>query len=236
MFTLQQIESWITQTFNPAIGEYGQDYAVPVGTPVYSPVAGTIGTQDLGKQAWGKRVFVNVTDPLVKAAGIAQFAIGHLTSFAVSPGQTVQPGQLLGYSGGATSDPSSGDSTGPHVEPQFLSKSGAPLSITGVFAKFSGFESAIFNGGAPKATTSSSSSSSSNGLANLSFPGGSLNVPDPFASAGGLAGVLGRGFAFLIAIPIVVIGLFLIVSGDLEKLGERAADAVEKVAPAAVAA
>ena len=98
-------------------GDPGIDYGTPVGTSMYTPFAGTIRVEDKGKSDWGKRVMVVLDNGYT-------FAIGHLTSFAVSDGQRVNPGDLLGLSGGALSDPSSGNSTGPHVEVQWISPGG----------------------------------------------------------------------------------------------------------------
>jgi len=84
---------------------------------MYTPFAGTIRVEDQGKGAWGKRVMVVLDNGYT-------FAIGHLTSFSVSDGQRVNPGDLLGLSGGAVNDPSSGNSTGPHVEIQWISPGG----------------------------------------------------------------------------------------------------------------
>lgn len=97
--------------------EDGIDYRMPPGTALYSPFAGTIVTEDMGKADWGKRVFVKLANGYI-------FAIGHMTSFAVTNGEQVEPGMLLGLSGGAQSDPSSGNSTGPHVEIQWISPNG----------------------------------------------------------------------------------------------------------------
>lgn len=93
--------------------ELGVDYAMPVGTSLYSPFAGTVvSTEDNGKNDWGKRV-------IVRLASGQEFAIGHMTNFSVSVGEQINPGDLLGLSGGDPSDPSSGESTGAHVEFQW---------------------------------------------------------------------------------------------------------------------
>jgi hypothetical protein len=242
----------ITQTFNPAIGEYGQDYSLPVGRPIYSPVGGTIGTEDKGKADWGKRVLVFTSSATAAATGVTAFAVGHLTKFAVSAGQKIKPGDLIGYSGGAKSDPSSGDSSGPHVEPQFFGKGMKPINPVDIFKRFASWEQAIFSGG-----SSSNSGDWWNVIVspkgNLS-PSGSSSVPtlDPLAgvadaigqatgaaqsTVGDLTTAATRAFWFLFAFALFMVGVFLIFFGDLEKLGERVADVAEKVAPeAAVAA
>lgn len=98
--------------------EVGVDYGLPVGTQLYSPFAGTISVEDDGKSNWGKRVFVKLDNGYT-------FAIGHMTQFDVTNGQRVNPGDLLGLSGGAVGDPSSGNSTGPHVEVQWIAPDGS---------------------------------------------------------------------------------------------------------------
>ena len=101
--------------------EVGVDYGMPTGTGIYAPFSGVIRTEDGGKSNWGKRVFVYLDNGYV-------FAVGHMSSFNVQDGQRVKPGDLLGGSGGDPSDPSSGDSTGPHIEVQWISPDGQYLN------------------------------------------------------------------------------------------------------------
>lgn len=101
--------------------EEGIDYGMGQGTLLYTPFAGTIQVEDDGKSNWGKRVFVRLDNGYT-------FAIGHMHSFAVSDGQRVNPGDLLGESGGNVNDPSSGVSTGDHIEVQWLSPGGQYLN------------------------------------------------------------------------------------------------------------
>lgn len=100
--------------------ERGIDLAMPVGTPIYSPFAGTVlgrsdytyatdtssvwGTNQVqgayaqtGYNQWGGEV-----DILTQLAGIGQKVgyVFHLDALAVKPGQQVAKGQLIGYSGG----------------------------------------------------------------------------------------------------------------------------------------
>jgi hypothetical protein len=99
--------------------EVGNDYGMPVGTPIYAPFGGYISVTQEGKQGWGNRVLVR--DP---ATGLT-FGVGHLNRFG--PNGTsgyVQAGQIIGYSGGAKDDPNSGSSDGAHVEVQLIDPSG----------------------------------------------------------------------------------------------------------------
>jgi murein DD-endopeptidase MepM/ murein hydrolase activator NlpD len=213
----------ITQRFNMAIGEYGQDYAVPVGTPIYSPVAGIVGTEDKGKQAWGKRVIVNAQ------AGYS-FAVGHLTQFVVTAGQKVKAGQLIGYSGGALSDPSSGVSTGPHVETQFfqMTRKGVTyIDPRTVFGQFASWEAAIFNGGGSSVSPSSSADSSSSSS--------SWNPLDNVAGAIGQASgdaikAATRAAWYAVGVAIFMFGILVIFAGDIERAVDHASDVAEKVA------
>lgn len=223
MFTLAELQAKITQFFNPAIGEYGQDYAVPVGTPIYSPVSGTFSSQDLGKADWGKRAFVILDKASAAVSGFSTFAVGHLTSFAAVPGEHVNAGQLIGYSGGAASDPSSGVSTGPHVETQFLASNGSPINPKTIFAKFGSFESAIFNGLGSAAGTASSQASSLDPLAGIAGAiGQATSDVTTLVTRLAIGGVLG--------LTLLVVGLGLIFAGDIEKLIGAGQDASQKAA------
>ncbi len=222
------VPAWVppqlTQLFNISIGEYGQDYAVPVGTPIYSPVAGIFATQDTGKTAWGKRAFVHVTGGL-------SFAVGHLTSFAAASGQKISVGQLIGYSGGAASDPSSGVSTGPHVETQFLNAAGQYLNPAPLFAATPSLLQSIFKGSGSSAVAPATPPIST---ASFSLPNPLQGIGDAFAAAvTGFEGTLARLFWFGLGAGVIALGLTLVFFGDLESGFDKATDAVAKIPGAA---
>lgn len=97
--------------------EVGNDIGMPQGTQIYAPFAGTISTEDHGKQDWGMRVFLHLDNGYV-------IAFGHLSQFGVVDGQRINPGDLLGLSGGDPSDPHSGHSDGAHIEVQVIAANG----------------------------------------------------------------------------------------------------------------
>lgn len=231
--------SWVppalTQLFNMAIGEYGQDYAVPVGKPIYSPIAGVFATEDKGKKAWGKRAFVHASSGL-------SFAAGHLTAFAAVAGQKIQKGQLIGYSGGAATDPSSGVSTGPHVEVQFFNAAGNYLDPAALFAKTPGLLQSIFTGSAPAIVTTSATSTSSSSSANpyaiwdpryWAYQLTSSSVSGLGAAVAGVESLAMRGFWVAVGIGVATIGLLLIFFGDIESGIDKATDAAAKAGGAA---
>lgn len=74
------------------------DLAAPVGTPVYAVADGTIGSQ-LGPIAGNDPHLAGMRVHLV--AGGNEYYYAHLSRLAVKAGQTVQKGDLLGYSGQA---------------------------------------------------------------------------------------------------------------------------------------
>lgn len=85
----------------------GVDFRASVGTPVYAVADGTIdGTGDTDitcpKASFGKWVFIRHNNGL-------STAYGHLSLIKVNPGQVVQKGDLIAYSG------NSGHTTGPHL-------------------------------------------------------------------------------------------------------------------------
>lgn len=131
--------SWLPR--RPPIGEHGNDFAVQVGTPIFSPISGRFSPERNGKLAWGNR-------GIVHGPGLS-FAVGHLTSFTKSPGQKVKAGDLIGYSGGASSDPNSGVSTGPHVEVQFFNAAGQDMDPQKLPGGLSSLEQVIFGAATP---------------------------------------------------------------------------------------
>jgi hypothetical protein len=104
----------ITQLFgeNPDIykkwgfpGHNGIDYGIPNGTPVNSAAAGIVNQVSFENGGYGNYVKIAHQD------GSKTFYTyyAHLSSAAVSPGQKVKAGQLIGYSN------NTGASTGPHL-------------------------------------------------------------------------------------------------------------------------
>jgi murein DD-endopeptidase MepM/ murein hydrolase activator NlpD len=89
---------------------YAVDIPTPYATPITDLLAGTVVKSDYAP--WGGEVFVKL------ANGLQEYFY-HLSSLNVSVGQSVQPGQLIGLSGGQNSGGnhpvSSLYSSGPHV-------------------------------------------------------------------------------------------------------------------------
>lgn len=90
----------------------GIDYDMPEGTPLYAPFAGTVIAQPSG--GYGNMVTIQLDNGY-------QFRMGHMQGFAVTTGQRVDPGELLGLSG------STGNSTGPHVHVEWRDPNGQAL-------------------------------------------------------------------------------------------------------------
>jgi len=104
----------ITQLFgeNPDIykkwgfpGHNGIDYGIPNGTPVGAAVAGTVAAVSFENGGYGNYVKLSHMD------GTKPYFTyyAHLASAAVSPGQKVKAGAIVGYSN------NTGASTGPHL-------------------------------------------------------------------------------------------------------------------------
>lgn len=85
----------------------GIDYAVPVGTAVRAPAAGTIDVAGQ-RQGYGNAIYINF-------GGGTTARFGHLSKFNVKPGDRVEAGDIIGYSGGAPGTPGAGRSTGAHL-------------------------------------------------------------------------------------------------------------------------
>jgi murein DD-endopeptidase MepM/ murein hydrolase activator NlpD len=86
----------------------GIDFGAPVGTPVYAAGDGSVEEVRWlgGYGRWIK----------LKHSGGWETGYGHLSAWAVKPGQPVRQGQIIAYSG------SSGESTGPHLHYEVIDR------------------------------------------------------------------------------------------------------------------
>lgn len=84
----------------------GVDWATPIGTTVYASSKGTVSVAG-AVRGYGYAVYINHPDG-------RQTRYGHLSKVLVSPGQTVEQGQIIALSG------NTGRSTGPHVHFEIL--------------------------------------------------------------------------------------------------------------------
>lgn len=97
-------------TANPQVyngkGHTGIDFAASIGTPILASLSGTVvgaGNTDVGScRSYGKWI-------MVKHANGLSTLYAHLSLINVSVGQSVNTGQVIGYSG------NTGYSTGPHL-------------------------------------------------------------------------------------------------------------------------
>lgn len=80
------------------------DIGAPTGTPIYASMDGTVAIAN--RAGWGGGYGLYV---LLKHNNGSQTMYAHMSRVAVTPGQTVQQGEVIGYVG------STGRSTGPHI-------------------------------------------------------------------------------------------------------------------------
>lgn len=89
-------------------GRVGIDIALPVGTPLFALVDGTVAwAGDAGNCGFG--VKIRTVDSR------ATVTYCHLATIDAEAGERVEVGQLLGTSGGQPGHPGAGNSTGPHL-------------------------------------------------------------------------------------------------------------------------
>ncbi len=86
-------------------GHTGIDYDAPVGTPIAAAADGIVAIASYG---WNGGYGTTVLQT-VGSSGSETLRYGHMSSLAVSPGDHVHQGQIIGYSG------NTGRSTGPHL-------------------------------------------------------------------------------------------------------------------------
>lgn len=86
----------------------GIDYQIRSGSPVYATQSGTVDFAGLTNDGYGNLIKLN------HGSG-TQTRYAHLSRFAVNSGQSVNKGDIIGYTGGAKGAPGAGNSTGPHL-------------------------------------------------------------------------------------------------------------------------
>lgn len=96
----------------------GEDFAMPVGTPIQSPTAGII--RDAQQEPWGYQVDETTYLP---AYGLVTESFLHLSSIAVHAGDMVIPGEVIGASG---TPPSPQYGNGPHLHFEMTSGANSP--------------------------------------------------------------------------------------------------------------
>jgi murein DD-endopeptidase MepM/ murein hydrolase activator NlpD len=89
----------------------GMDFAAPMGTPIYSTGDGTVIRADAAERGYGQHVVIN------HGYGY-QTLYGHMSRFAVRPGQKIKRGDVIGYVG------STGTSTAPHLHYEVIKNGG----------------------------------------------------------------------------------------------------------------
>lgn len=97
--------TYISDEFGGARGHGGMDIAGPSGTPIVAAESGTVIRSymaDTWGWGWGYHVYIYHN-------GTYSTLYAHMSQTAVSTGEYVQKGQVIGYEG------STGDSTGPHL-------------------------------------------------------------------------------------------------------------------------
>lgn len=95
------------------------DLAAPSGTPIYAVADGVVATTKTSgyNTGWGSYVIINHTLPNGRRA---QTLSAHMSRVAVTPGQKVSAGDVIGYVG------TTGNVTGPHLH----------IEVTGVSNPF----------------------------------------------------------------------------------------------------
>jgi murein DD-endopeptidase MepM/ murein hydrolase activator NlpD len=101
----------------------GIDIKTPVNTPIVATTEGVVRYNTKDKSGYGN--MIEIVDPKTNQVK-ARYA--HLNAFDVPEGTTVKPGQVLGKTGGVKGDVGAGNSTGPHLHYEDLTKPPSNLS------------------------------------------------------------------------------------------------------------
>jgi len=105
-------------------GHNGLDIALPVGQPVYAAADGDVVLAEAqGTTSYGRQIRLQHRDALSLYA--------HLSRIEVQEGAKLVEKQLIGWSGGAVSDPHAGNSTGPHLHFELRPRAGGVPGYNG---------------------------------------------------------------------------------------------------------
>lgn len=97
----------------------GIDFTCPIGTEIYSTGNGTVAKVEYNGRGYGNHIIIN--------HGFGYSTLyGHLSRFAVRPGQKINRGDIIGYAG------NTGSSTGPHLHYEVI-KSGKKINPINYF-------------------------------------------------------------------------------------------------------
>jgi murein DD-endopeptidase MepM/ murein hydrolase activator NlpD len=88
-------------------GHNGLDWAIPVGQPIYCAADGIVEVAREDRIGYGRHIRIR------HSHGITIY--GHMSRNDVKVGDRVKAKQVIGLSGGATTDPFGGYTTGPHL-------------------------------------------------------------------------------------------------------------------------
>jgi murein DD-endopeptidase MepM/ murein hydrolase activator NlpD len=103
----------------------GIDIKTPVNTPIVATTEGIVRYNTKDKSGYGN--MLEIVDPKTNQVK-ARYA--HLNAFDVPEGTTVKPGQVLGKTGGIKGGEGSGNSTGPHLHYEDLTKPNIPPNLS----------------------------------------------------------------------------------------------------------
>jgi murein DD-endopeptidase MepM/ murein hydrolase activator NlpD len=95
----------------------GIDYRVDAGTPISVIQPGTVSVANMNYNPGGWGALVEIQHPDGSSTRYA-----HLSKISVSQGQKIEPGTLIGYSGGKPGAFGAGNSTGEHLHYEYLPK------------------------------------------------------------------------------------------------------------------
>ncbi len=96
------------QNYPKRNGHPGIDFACPTGSPIYAVADGKITLSEYrASGGYGREINLVV--------GNWKVVYGHQSVLLNKAGDMVKRGQVIGYSGGDTSDPYRGNSSGPHL-------------------------------------------------------------------------------------------------------------------------
>lgn len=103
----------------------GNDYFKNVGTPISVIQPGVVSVADMNYDSTGWGAVVEIRH---ENGSISRYA--HLSKIYVKKGEVIEPGRVIGLTGGAVGAPGSGNSKGPHLHFEYETSEGKRIDPT----------------------------------------------------------------------------------------------------------
>lgn len=201
----------------------GNDYTKPAGTPISLIQSGTVTVADMNYDPGGWGALIEIKH---KDGSLSRYA--HMSKINVGVGKNVEPGQVIGNTGGAAGASGSGNSTGPHLHFEYLPAGSKQIDPTQVAKKIFRFGGNVTV--KPKANAQSGTMGQS-GAPTAILAAGTNDYTDPKSGAAGITKAIkelqAKGYN-VVVVPPSEQGAYANVSKSVQEAATASGAKIEK--------